>query len=134
MEIMIAALILALSVVATLGVVGTSRANMLREEVRWRKAHLLGNVAEYYLMAGADAALLEGVLPEGYSADCSLEDATELADLPEEAAESINGWRLGEYLIRVFGPDGESIAEATIRKILKEDDLGYTTLGAGNAN
>ena len=53
-----------------------------------------------------------------------------MEELPEDALESIREWRLGEYHITVFDAAGTVVAEQSVRKILKEDDLGYTSLGA----
>lgn len=127
MEVMIAALILAMSVAATTAIVGTARANMLREQRRWLREHLLANAAEFYLACGPDATPPDGLLPDGYTCACELFDVEEL---PEDALESIREWRLGEYHITVFDADGTVVAEQSVRKILKEDDLGYTSLGA----
>ncbi len=126
MEVMIAALILAMSVAATTAIVGTARANMLREQRRWMREHLLTNAVEFYLACGPDAVPPDGLLPDGYSCSCEIMDVEEL---PEDALESIREWHLGEYHIAVFDQGGEVVAEQSVRKILKEDDLGYTSLG-----
>ncbi|MBO7741610.1 MAG: hypothetical protein J6S21_03565 [Victivallales bacterium] len=131
MEVMIAALIMALSVVATLGIVGTARGNMQRDQRRWMRSHVFANVAEYYLLAGTENPLPEELLPPGYSATCELYDVEE--GIPEDALESISGWRLGEFHICLYDADGRLVDEQYIRKILKEDDLGYTQMGAGTA-
>ena len=125
---MIAALILTLSVVGTMTVIGTARANMLREERRWQREHILGNVMEFYLLAGPNNALPEGLLPTGYSASCELYNVED--GIPDEAMESIKKWRLGEFHVKVYNPQGELIAEQAVRKIIKEDDVDYTSLGA----
>ena len=127
MEVMIAALILAMSVAATTAIVGTARANMLREQRRWLREHLLANAIEFYLACGPDATPPEGLFPDGYACACEIYDVQEL---PEDALESIQEWRLGEYHITVFNEKGEVFAEQNVRKILKEEDLGYTSLGA----
>ena len=98
MEVMIAALILAMSVAATTAIVGTARANMLREQRRWLREHLLANAVEFYLACGPDAMPPDGLLPDGYGCSCELYD---VEDLPEDALESIREWRLGEYHIVV---------------------------------
>ena len=128
LETMIAALILTLSAVATMGIIGTARANALRERRRWVREHALVNAAEFWLLAGPDQQLPEELLPEGYTATCELHAVEE--DLPDQALESISEWRLGEYEIKILDPDGNVVAEQRIRKILKEDDMGYTSLGA----
>ena len=131
MEVMIAALIMALSVVATLGIVGTARGNMLRDQRRWTRGHVFSNVVEYYLLAGVEQQLPQEMLPPGYTATCDLYDVEE--GLPEDALESISGWRLGEFHICLYDENGKLIAEEYVRKILKEEDLGYERMGAGTA-
>ncbi len=128
LETMIAALILTLSAVATMGIIGTARANALRERRRWTREHALVNAAEFWLLAGPDRQLPEELLPEGYTATCELRSVEE--DLPDQALESISEWRLGEYEIKILDQDGNVVAEQRIRKILKEDDMGYNSLGA----
>lgn len=130
MEVMIAALILGMSVAATTAILGTSRANMLREQRRWLNEHLLSNAVEFYLACGPEAIPPDGLMPEGYGCSCEIYDVEEL---PEDALESIRGWRLGEYHIAVFVVGGEVIAEQHIRKILKEEDMGYVSMGANSS-
>lgn len=131
MEVMIAALILALSVVATIGIIGTARGNMLRDQRRWIRSHAFSNVVEYYLLAGVENPLPADMLPPGYTATCDLYSVEE--GLPEDAYESISGWRLGEFHICLYDENGYLVAEQNIRKILKEDDMGYVQMGAGTA-
>ena len=129
MEVMIAALILGMSVAASTAILGTARANMLREQRRWLSEHLLSNAVEFYLACGPEATPPDGLMPEGYGCSCEIYDVQEL---PEDALESIREWRLGEYHITVFQVNGEVIAEQNIRKILKEEDMGYVSLGASS--
>ncbi len=132
MEVMIAALILTLSVVATMSIVGTARSNILREERRWTREHLTTNAAEFFLLAGPEGQLVDGLIPSDYSATCELYNVDE--GLPEDALESINQWRLGEFHIQLFDKQGDLVEEQRVRKIVKEDDLGYTEMGAGSRN
>lgn len=128
MEVMIAALILALTVVGSVASIGTARANLLREERRWSREHLMNNVMEFCLMAGAGNPLPAGLLPDGFSATCELYNVEE--GIPEEAQESIRGWRLGEFRVRIYDRQGNLMAEQAVRKIIKETDVDYTSLGA----
>jgi type II secretory pathway pseudopilin PulG len=120
MEVMIAATILALAAVATMGVVGSARATLLRAQKRWARQHLLASVAELYLLAGHKAQLPEDLLPQGFSSSCELR---EVDDIHSEAQEPINGWQLGEYHIRVYDVNGVAMAETKVRKVLKEEDF-----------
>lgn len=120
MEVMIAAGILAMSVAATLAIVGGGRARLLRAEKRWGRAHLLSQVSEYYLLAGAEAEEPRDLLPDGFSASCELHEAE---DLVEDASEAINGWVLGVYTIRVFDTKGGLLGEIAVEKLVREDDL-----------
>ena len=120
MEVMIAATLLAMSVAASMGIIGSARARLLRAEKRWGRQHLLSQTAECYLLGGPKVVLPEGLLPQGFSSRCQL---MEVDDLPEDALESIREWRLGEYQIQIFDVAGNLMEELQIRKILKEEDL-----------
>jgi len=120
MEVMIATTILAMSVVATMGIIGGARSSILRAEKRWARQHLLSSVAELYLTGGVHAIMPDGLLPQGFSSSCTL---SEVEDIHEEAQESIHEWRLGEYHIRVFDASNNLMGELKIRKLVKEDDL-----------
>jgi len=129
LEVTIAALLLAISAVSALTVVGTSRADFLREQRRREREHHMANAIEYFLMAGPKATLPSGLLPDGYGATCEVMAVEE--GLPEQAYEEISGWLLGEYHITVTDADGNLVGEESIRKILKsEEDLDVVSLGA----
>lgn len=128
MEVMIAALILALAATSTLSIVGTGRAKLLREERRWAKEHYLTNVVEFYLSVGPYEMVPVCLLPQGWKATCELFDVED--GLPDEAFESIRGWRLGEFHVCLYDDSGALVAEQYIRKILKEEDVGYESMGA----
>jgi len=120
-EVVIAATILAMSVAFTMSIVATARSQVLRAERRWGRAHLLAQAAEYHLLAGARSGNQpDGLLPEGFRTFC---DLAEVLDVPEEALEPVNGWRLGEFLIRVTDPNGHAIGELRVRKLVREEDL-----------
>lgn len=120
-EVVIAATILGMSVAFTMGILATSRSQILRAERRWGRGHLLAQAAEYYLLAGHRAPPPPpDLLPEGFAASCELVEAF---DLPEEALEPIQGWRLGEFRIRVTDPNGHAIGEVRVRKVVLEEDL-----------
>ena len=120
MEVMIASTILTMAVVASMGIVGSARSNLLRAEKRWARQHILSQVAEAYLLGGPRTVLPEGVLPQGFSASCQL---YEVEDLHEEALEAIREWRLGEFHIQVFDVNGKLMEEVRVRKLVKEEDL-----------
>jgi len=61
-----------------------------------------------------------GLLPQGFGMSCEL---VEVTDLPEEALEPINGWRLGEFVIQVTDASGDLIGEMRVRKPVLEEDL-----------
>lgn len=120
MEVMVATTILAMAVVATLGIVGSARATLLRAEKRWGRQHILSQAIEYYLLAGSEAPLPDGLLPQGFSARCQL---YAVDDIHEEAQVSIREWQLGEYHVQVFDVQGNLMEEARIRKLVHEEDL-----------
>lgn len=125
---MIAALVLTLSVVATISIIGTSQSKVLREERRWAREHYLSNVMELFLAAGPNAAVPAELLPEGWYATCDLVNVED--GLPDAAYDSIREWRLGEFRVQLFDNRGERVAEQAVRKILKESDVGYTSMGS----
>lgn len=125
---MIAALILAMSVVATMSVVGTNRASVLKEERRWTREHYLTNAMEFYLAVGPEAELPDYLLPEGWHAECELNDIED--GLPDAALESIREWRLGEFVVRLYDKDGNMVEEQYVRKIIREEDVDYASGGA----
>ncbi|MBO4344771.1 MAG: type II secretion system protein [Victivallales bacterium] len=120
METMVAAVILALAVVSTMGVLGNARSTLLRAEQRWAREHLLAQVAELYLLGGINVEFPEDLLPEGFYATCELYQAE---DVHDDAMDTINGWMLCEYHIQLFDSAKVKIAETTIQKVLKEGDV-----------
>ncbi|MGN0867235.1 MAG: type II secretion system protein [Oligosphaeraceae bacterium] len=127
MEVMIASLVLALSAVATMSIVGTSQAKVLREERRWGREHYLTNALEFYLACGPSADFPQELLPQGWRAECELFNVEE--GLPDAAYESIQGWRLGEFLVRLYDENGNLVGEQSIRKLVKNEDVGYEPTG-----
>lgn len=119
MEVILAAAILAAAVVVTVGILGAARARILRAESRWGRQHLLSQAAEFFLLCGPGARYPEGLLPEGFSADCFLAPAD---DLPTEALEPQEGWLLGRFHIRVYDTSGAVMAESSVDKLIREDD------------
>ena len=119
-EVMIASTILAMAVVASMGIIGSARSNLLRAQKRWARQHILSQAAEAYLLGGVHTVLPDGVLPQGFSANCYLYD---VEDLHEDALESIREWRLGEFHIQVFDVNGKLMDEVRVRKLVKEEDL-----------
>ncbi len=117
---MIAATILALAVAATAGIVGGARGTLLRAERRWQEQHLLTQVVELFLLGGPNAPYIDGLLPDGYSAECSV---YAVDDLEDAALESNNGWILCEYSIRLLASDGTVVGSTNVRKVLKEEDV-----------
>jgi len=117
---MIAAVILALAVVSTMGVVSGARSTLLRAEQRWARQHLLAQVAELYLLGGKDVVMPQGLLPEGFSSSCEI---YEVEDIHEEALEHINEWLLAEYHVAIYDGTGALLADTFIQKVLKEEDL-----------
>ena len=120
LETMIAATILALAVASTAGIVGGARSTLLRAEQRWQEQHLLTQAVELFLLGGPNAPYIDGVLPDGYSAECSV---YAVEDLEEAALEANRGWLLCEYSIRLLSPDGNVVGSTTVRKVLKEEDV-----------
>ena len=127
MEVMIASLVLAISAVATMSIVGTSQAKLLREERRWGREHYLSNALEFFLACGPSADFPQELLPQGWRAECELFNVEE--GLPEAAYESIQGWRLGEFRVRIYDGNGKLAGEQSVRKLVQDEDVGYEAMG-----
>ncbi len=120
METMVAAVILALAVVSTMGVLGNARSTLLRAEQRWAREHLLAQATELYLLGGVNAQFPDGLLPDGFTATCELYQAQ---DVHDDAFDPISGWMLCEYHIQLFDSARVKIAETKVQKVLKEGDV-----------
>ena len=118
---MIAAAILALVVVMTVTLIGGARARILRAEKRWGRQRLLTNAAELFLVGGPHALEPDNLLPEGFSATCELVRVDQ--GLDETSSEPIDGWLLGEFRIVVWDVGGNRMAECTVQKVVREDEL-----------
>ncbi|NLG13293.1 MAG: hypothetical protein GX561_03685 [Lentisphaerae bacterium] len=119
-EVMIATVVLGLAVAATSAIVSGAQSSLIKAENRWGRQHLTTNAAEFYLLAGPNATMPQGVLPDGFSATCQL---LVVDDIHEEALEPIDEWILGEFQIQVFDKNGNRISDTRVRKVLKEDDF-----------
>lgn len=116
-EVVIAIMIFAAALATLLSMLGSARTRVIRAQRNWARAHLATSATEFFLLAGENETLPRGVLPEGFQAVCGRED---IADLPEEAEEEINGWRMVLYRIIVSDPNGREVAEQTVRKLFAE--------------
>ena len=81
---------------------------------------MLAQAAELFLLGGPNAAIPDGLLPDGYDAAC---EVYAVEDIHEDALEAIRGWTLAEYHISIADENGALVAETYVRKVLKEDDL-----------
>ncbi len=124
MEVMVASLILAFSVAATVSIVGTSQAKVLREERRWTREHYLSNALEFYLSTGPMGTPPTELFPAGWTAECELANVED--GLHEEALESISGWRMGEFHVWLYDDKGNLVGEQSVRKLVKNEDVDYT--------
>ena len=121
LEVMVAAAILALTVVMTVTLLGGARARLLRAERRWGRQRILANAAELFLVGGPNAAQPDNLLPEGFSASCELVRVEQ--GLTNKSSEPIHGWMLGEFRIVVRDVGGVPMADCTVQKVVREDEL-----------
>lgn len=119
LEVIIAAAVLALAVVMSVGIMGGARARILRAESRWGRQHLLSQAVELYLLGGPAAEIPPGLLPEGFSCSCTL---TPVDDLSEEDLEPQQGWILGCFQVSVYDASGDLMAECRVEKLVREED------------
>lgn len=117
-EILVAVAIMGISLVIILTILGNTRAQLLRAEERWAREHLLTQATEFYLLAGPEETLPPELLPEGFSADCELEEAREL---PENAIQPIGNTILKVYRVQLYGTADELLGERTVEKLINKD-------------
>ncbi|NOY80520.1 MAG: prepilin-type N-terminal cleavage/methylation domain-containing protein [Kiritimatiellaeota bacterium] len=123
LEILIAIAILGIALALALQIVGAARARLLRAERRWARQHNLDQVVEFYLLAGPDAALPTDLLPEGFSASCTVEPVP-LDELPEfVSSEEYQGWTLARYRITLVWRGSASVQQQVVEKVIRADAL-----------
>ena len=120
LEVLIAVAILGVSLAMILQIIGGARARLLRGERRWANQHLLTQATELFLLGGATAESPDGLLPPHYSARCDLAAAE---NLPSHAENPIDGWALGVYHVSVTGRRGDVVADVTVEKVVRQEDL-----------
>ena len=119
-EILLASAILGVSLAFTFSLIGGARARLLRAERRWARQNNLNQATEFFLLAGPEATAPQGLLPEGYTAVCTV-SPSEL--LPDHAQDPVEGWILASYHIQVLWRGGDIVAEHTVEKLTREDEL-----------
>jgi len=120
LEVVIAMGILALSLSAAFSLVAQARHELLRAEEHWRLSHALELATEYYLLTPESQwPVPADLLPPGMSAACEVRAIHH--DLPEHAAQPINGWVLGAYLITLRDRDGSELATRELHRLIPED-------------
>ncbi len=120
LEVLIAVAILGVSLAMVISIVGGARTRILRAERSWGRQHLLTQGVEMYLLGGPKATVPQGLLPPSFALQCEL---TQVDDLPAQAMDAQDGWVLGRYHISLIGRDGTVIDEATVEKLVREEDL-----------
>ena len=119
-EILLAAAILGVSLAFSFSLVGGARARLLRAERRWARQNNLNQATEFFLLAGPEASPPEDLLPEGYTAVCEVSPAE---TVPDYAVDPVDGWVLASYHIQVLWRAGDIVAEHTVEKLTREDEL-----------
>ena len=118
LEVLVAVAILGMSLALILQILGASRERVLRAERRWSRRHVLEQAAEFHLLAGPNARIPAGFLPEGFESRASL--AVDPSNLPVHAAEPKNGWMPATLTVTVADENGEVVAEQDIEQIVPE--------------
>lgn len=117
LEILVATAILGAALAATLALLATARARVIRAQRAWARQHLLAQGVELCLLGGPDLEPPEGLLPPGFQLRASL---SPVADLPAEAQGAYAGWVLGSYGVQLVGRDGAVAAETRVEKLVPE--------------
>lgn len=119
-EIVVAVALLGVSLASIVTMVSQTQSRVMKAEQRWAREHNLTNAAEWHLLAGADAPMPTEVLPAGFSADCRKEA---VVDLPEMAANPVDGWFPARYTVTVTNASGQVIGSRRVVKLVPEDQL-----------
>ena len=119
-EILLSAAILGISLAFSFSLIGGARARLLRAERRWARQNNLNQATEFFLLGGPEANPPDDLLPEGYTATCSVALAE---DVPEHAQDPVQGWVLAAYTIQLWWRGGDLVAEHAVEKLTREDDL-----------
>jgi len=119
MEVLIAVAILAISLTMILNIMAHARNKILKAEKRWGREHLLSSLCELYLLSGPETEIPENLLPDGFTATCTLQ---KVDNLPEDTAEPNQGWVLARFHITLTGASGDLLGEKYIEKIVLEND------------
>jgi len=122
-EVLIALAILAVVLVSSMQVISNCKLRVIEAERIWANEHLLGQAAEFFLLAGPEAELPPELLPAGFSASCQVNESQALGSMAEHAQNEINAWILAAYHITVFDAKGQEIDTLTIEKIIPAEDL-----------
>ncbi len=117
LEILVAVTVFGVSLVMIMAILANARSRLLRAEERWAREHLLTLATEFFLLAGPEATLPEGVFPEGFTATCALDN---VEDLPDTAILPVGNTMLKVYRVRVYGTGSELIGERTVEKVVYE--------------
>lgn len=112
-EMVIAASIVGLAAVVLFEMVSSSLIKTGEIESDWGRQHLLSLASEYYLLAGDKAPAPQELLPQGYSAQCSIK-----FDSTSEIQKT--NLLLATYTIELYC-GGELIGAQNIKKILPKE-------------
>ena len=118
-EILIAVAILGLALGSVLAMFSSSQDQLLRARERWMSQHALEQAAEFYLLSNpSNLEMAEGIMPDGYTAHCEVNAAT---NVPDHALTPFRGWTLSEFQVSVSDAQGHVVGEITVYKIIRED-------------
>ncbi|MEA2011506.1 MAG: type II secretion system protein [Verrucomicrobiota bacterium] len=120
-EVVIALAIMGLLLSIALTITGRTKERTIRSERRWARQHLLNLCSEYFLLAGHDQGFPDEILPNGFSASCTIELVEE--GLPDYAIEPVKGWILAQYKIELYDEIGTLIGKQYVDKIVREDEI-----------
>jgi hypothetical protein len=119
LEVLVAAGILAFGLASLMGLLGASSSRCGKAESSWRKAHMLSQAAEYFLLCGPkERGVPQEFFPyPGFKAACAVERPE---GLPDGVSDLKGSWRLVKLKISVSGLGGAS--SVSVEKILRGDE------------
>lgn len=120
-EVLVAIAILGMSLVLILQMLDASRRRLVKAERRWSRRHLVEQATEFYLLAGSNARVPDGLLPEGYEAEAQFLFAS--GARPERYRGTVGGWMLGTLRVKVYDANDDVLIKQDINKVVPENEL-----------
>lgn len=121
LEVIVAMALLSICLVSAMSVAALSMSKAEKTKSKWGKQHMLTQAAEFFLLAGNDAAIPDDVFPwKDYQAFCIVEEPE---DLPAGLETSVGKWKLVSLKIVLRDIRRNEDDSISVEKIFREEGL-----------